>query len=397
MMTDWFEAQQDADDARDDSDDVFPLERVSDIIHLADTPIKFIIRGFLIDGSHGMLAGEKKTLKSYIGTIMDISIISGLPLFDHFRVERTGPVIVYVGEGGKIPYLRRVKRICKAMELDLKTVLHDYHIVTETAPISSPKFQRSLAAHLAAVRPVLYRMDPLYAYHGSDSDPRNVHSEGELLNIVSQMTGEYGSNALITNHFNKTGRGADLDRITMSGSGEWVDSWILVDKIGGDDGQDVLNGNFRLKLSVGSRQWGEADWQLDLSVGRFDMDLGDHAEDISWKLVRLGLSSADSARPEALSLRREIIQTLIDKPWDLTRTDVKAAIGVKGQKVSTLLRSELKRVGDSQLIIERKFPLPDKNGVKKMQPRLGLNPLHRDVPDDYPLPPPGGVRVVGKP
>lgn len=74
-------------------------------------------------------------LKSYIGTLIACSLSLAFHCSDTSRWSCSGPVIVYADEGGRVPYLRRVNRMCKALGLDLKEVLRDYYNTTPAAPI----------------------------------------------------------------------------------------------------------------------------------------------------------------------------------------------------------------------------------------------------------------------
>ena len=337
-----------------------------------------------------MLAGPDKSLKSYLGTFIDLAVLSGVTLFDMFPVQRTGPVVVYVGEGGKKPYLRRVKRIAEGMGIDPK-VLGDYHIITQTAPVNSQRFQKSLERDLAEVQPILVRMDPYYAYHGGEADARNLHQEGANLNLVSEPCTEAGANLLISNHFNQTGKGLHLKRITMAGAAEWVDSWILVEKTSEDE-QNVAFGQFKLKLAVGSRQWGGTDWTLSLDIGYYDQLAGDHVGTVSWSIEAATSRAIDGGEPKRLKMRKRAIEVLTEHPWEKSKTEVAKALGVgnQGERLD-YLDSELKRTGDSQLIMERKVPTVNAAGATRTLPRLGLSPTHTDSPVDYPLVPGTGL------
>jgi hypothetical protein len=89
---------------------------------LLDEPHSFewTVRGMLSHPSFGPIAGERKSLKSYIGTFIALGVASGRPIFDHFKVERPGPVIAYVGEGGRGPFTERLDRIARAMGVQLR-------------------------------------------------------------------------------------------------------------------------------------------------------------------------------------------------------------------------------------------------------------------------------------
>ena len=178
----------------------------------------------------------------------------------------------------------------------------DLHPSFDVAPISSPMFQESLERDLYEIGPALVTLDPLYIFHGMVTRASDLHQEGALLSQLSRPCTDAGASLLVVNHFNQGGSGMSLKRITMAGSGEWADSWLL---LAHREGRDVDAGSFRLTLEVGSRQWGGATWDLDLNIGHFNEDTGTHDGEITWDLSELPVSLASrqtgprrSRRPE---------------------------------------------------------------------------------------------------
>ena len=137
----------------------------------------------------------------------------------------------------------------------------------DAAPISSQTFQRSLERHLEQHSPALFVLDPLYAFHGADTNAANIFEEGALLSSLSGMCQAAGTTLLVVNHFNQTGTGKGLKRITQVGGGEWSDSWLLLTQ---REDFDSATGTFHLSLEIGSRQWGGAEYELELTTGRYD-------------------------------------------------------------------------------------------------------------------------------
>jgi AAA domain len=115
-----------------------------------DQTFRWQVRGLLAKPTYGPIGGEKKSLKSYVATFVNLAMASGEKLFGHFEVDESGPVIAYVGEGGRVPYTRRLER-------------------------------------------------------------------GELLASLSTPIVQAGASLLVVDHFNKTGAGRGLDRITQAG------------------------------------------------------------------------------------------------------------------------------------------------------------------------------------
>jgi RecA-family ATPase len=169
----------------------------------ADTALRWLVRGVAIDPTYGQIAGELKTLKTYVSMLLIASVASGQPLFGQFPVERSGPVLVYVGEGGRLPYTRRLKRV--AHSLGIEPAELSLFTSYDVAPVTSNRFQESLLRDLAELEPAMVVVDPLYAFHGSATDSRNLHEEGGLLTSISAPCIAAGATCWIVNHFNQTG------------------------------------------------------------------------------------------------------------------------------------------------------------------------------------------------
>ena len=283
----------------------------------ADRTFRWTVRGLLVQNGYGMIGGAKKSLKSHVGDFVDVGIATGLPIFGHFEVDEVGPVVVYVGEGGRVPCTRRLERVAAAMgvrrlaEVPLEPTF-------DMAPIGSCRFEESLRRDLDEVGPVHFHLDPWYAYHPAAQavNASNLYEEGALLARLSAKCVSAGASCLVTNHFNKTGSGAGLDRITQAGGGEWSDSWLLLSH---RKDPDVGRGLFYLTLDIGSRQWGGATWDLDMDLGRFDPELGEYDGAITWDLHRAG-STAPAPRGRLL----EIVSA---QPWSLSREPLAKALG----------------------------------------------------------------------
>jgi hypothetical protein len=277
-----------------------------------DTTFRWIVRGVVVKPTYGQLAGEQKTLKTYLSLMLYLSIASGRPFLDRFEVDESGPVVAYVGEGGRAPYTRRLLRVARAMKVDLDSV--PLWLSFDVAPIQSALFQESLQRDLDELEPALVGLDPLYAYHGTAIKASDLHQEGSLLSSLSSRCGAGGASLLVNNHFNQTGAGGGLSRITQAGSGEWVDTWLLVSH---RDKPDVANGHFRLALDIGSRQWGGTTWDVDLEVGRFEADAGEFIGDIAWSCRRHQESDHDG----------RVVEIVTGRPWEFTKEDVASIVG----------------------------------------------------------------------
>jgi hypothetical protein len=228
-----------------------------------DLSLNWLVRSVLVSPTYGQIAGEKKTLKTYLAQYLAIALASGQPFLGQFPVEKQGNVIMFVGEGGQVPWTRRMPRIAESVGIyDIRDL--PIHAVFQTAPLLSPLFKATVESAIERLDPVLTIIDPLYAFHGSETNSANIHEEGALLTAAAAPFTEHGSTLLIVNHFKKGSESRGLNRITMAGSGEWVDSWVFTAE---REPANLNTGDFFVDVEFGSRQWGGSRWEMDFNIG----------------------------------------------------------------------------------------------------------------------------------
>jgi hypothetical protein len=147
-----------------------------------------------------------------------------------------------------------------------------------------------------------------------------------MLSAISSPCIEAGASLLIPDHWNKTGSGRGLDRISQAGVQEWADTWLLVSH---REAPNVAEGQFRLLVEIGSRRWGGSTWELDLSIGRFDVDLGEFYGEISWELRQHIATDGEAGRKRKAD--GAILSILHDEPWQHTRSQLVQRAGGKAQ------------------------------------------------------------------
>lgn len=341
--------------ALDDPTDKPLDERATDLFHrwtvadllAADRTFHWNIRGMLVRPTYGMVGGEQKTLKSYVSTFLDLAVATGTDLFGQFKVDNPGPVVAYIGEGGRIPFTRRLERVAEAMGIHLPDA--DFHPTFDIAPVTSLIFEESLRRDLDELDPALIHIDPWYAYHGAQSEGKNLYAEGSLLSGLSQPCIDHGASLLVNHHFNQTGVSKGISRLTMAGAQEWVDSWVL---LAHRKDPDVNNGNYYLSLTIGSRQWGGSAWDLDINIGRFDEDTGEYDGSITWDIYR---SNGNTSTHDA---KVNIIAAIIEHPGELGKEEAAKAAGIQLKRARELV-TELETQG---LICTRSVPVSRSDG-----------------------------------
>lgn len=313
-------------------------------------PLRWLAKGLLTEATYGPVAGERKSLKSWTSTAIAVAVAAGLPVFGEFAVPRARPVVCYVGEGGRHMFQRRLRGVAEAYGVavaDLPLVAY-----FDVAPLASAAFQESLAADLDDLSPGLVIVDPLYAFHGTDTNSSDLYARGALLTAASAPVVAAGATLLINDHFNKTGTGTDLGRISQAGMGEWADSWLLLSHRADPD---VAAGDFQLQLEVGSRQWGGRTFDLDMSVGEYDHDTGEHVGSFGYTVARSDPNAAKVLKASAAQNRaeRDLLDVLRDEPFQHTKTSAITTVGGKAETARAAwdsLRSQRKVVSRAETV-----------------------------------------------
>jgi hypothetical protein len=326
-----------------------------------EAPMRWLVKGLWADGSHGVIAGEEKTLKSYFVAGVAVAVAAGVPAFGRWAVPEPGPVLMLVGEGGMRPFRRRLRRIARAYGVDLAEL--PLHVTSAIAPVDGAEFREQLTAMLTAVRPRLVVLDPLYAYHPANVAASDLYARGPVLAALAALVTDTGAALMVVDHFNKSGSGTNLARISQAGMKEWVDSWVLVEHAAPPD---VAGGRFRLGLTIGSRQWGGGEHALAYDVGAFNEDNGEHEGEIVWAVSKRDRTDRSAAGDKTRDAIRGVLAD--HDPFTLTKTQLAAL--TKGNS-SAFYEALDAMVADASVLCERRAA--DEGGVSKTRERYALN------------------------
>lgn len=181
-------------------------------------PVGWLCRPVWPADAYGVLAAEMKAGKTWAGLDLAISVASGTDWLGTYPVDTSGPVLVFLGEGGKRKMLRRARAICEARgvrfeDLPIKLCFRVPHL---TALLQVAE----MADEIDATRPVLVIIDPLYlaARGAKSSDLIEMGGHLEAAQVLCQRA---GAALVIVHHWNKTGEGTGAKRMTGAGSAEW--------------------------------------------------------------------------------------------------------------------------------------------------------------------------------
>lgn len=203
----------------------------------------WLIEGWWSNNSHGMLAGEPKTYKSVIATEIAISVASGYPMWDKYKVVKPGPVLYIQEENppwivqdrmmkiahskglldGKVYMLKREDELYVEFPKELPIrILNNYGI-----DLTTVEHQELIIREIELVRPVLVILDPLYLMLG-DTDENSAQELRGILQWLLKVKEQYGVSIIVLHHWNKGGK-SERGGQRMLGSTTlhaWVDSAI---------------------------------------------------------------------------------------------------------------------------------------------------------------------------
>lgn len=81
-------------------------------------PPTWLITGIATQGSVGFIAGQPKSFKSWVGLDLALSIATGTPFLDHFKVVKPGPVLYIQEEDSAVTVKNRIKKIWASKSVD---------------------------------------------------------------------------------------------------------------------------------------------------------------------------------------------------------------------------------------------------------------------------------------
>lgn len=180
-------------------------------------PRRWLVRGIFPAGDYGVHAAEKKAQKTWNIADLAVSVASGTPWLGSIPVDDPGPVVLFLGEGGKSNAVRRVRALAKARGLKAEDL---QIVVCARAPhLNDTAHVAAMTTKIAAVQPRLVVIDPFYL-SARGADLKDLYGMGALLETPQRICQGQGAALLIVTHFNR-GQGQGAARITGAGPAEW--------------------------------------------------------------------------------------------------------------------------------------------------------------------------------
>jgi len=173
------------------------------------------------------LGGSPKSLKSWVGLDMAVSVATGSPCLGGFEVHKVGPTLIYLAEEGLSVVRERLEHLCAQRRIDLERL--DVHVITTPAlRLDLHLDLERLDATVRAVDPKLLLLDPFVRLHrANENDAQQVAA---ILASLRELQRRRRLAIAIVQHTRK-GQRASQQGQRLRGSGDfhaWVDSALYL-------------------------------------------------------------------------------------------------------------------------------------------------------------------------
>ena len=151
----------------------------------------------------GLIGGQPKCCKSWLGLDMAISVASATPCMGKFQVKSPGPALVFLAEDDCSAVRNRIEAICSHRGLDIN-LLELYAITEQVIRLDRAEDQQRLEATLTALRPKLLVLDPLVRLHCGDEN--SAADISLLLGFLRRLQRRYTTAIVLVHHAGKKHR-----------------------------------------------------------------------------------------------------------------------------------------------------------------------------------------------
>lgn len=147
---------------------LYPIRRACELLPRPAAQ-RWLIEDLWADEAVGIVGGEPKCCKSWLGLCMAVSVAAGVPCLGRFAVARRGPVLLFAAEDALHVVRARLQQICAAVQVPLDSL--DVHVITEPVIRLDREGDRvRLRESVEHVRPRLLLLDPFVRLHRVDEN-----------------------------------------------------------------------------------------------------------------------------------------------------------------------------------------------------------------------------------
>lgn len=265
------------------------VDSYSGLMSSLDRPPGWLVEGFWMSQSHGIIAGEPKTFKSTLAMDLAVSVASGTPFLGKHKVMNPGPVFYIQNENAKWIIKDRLMKIAHSRGLmgsikphqdkwriQWPTPLPINFINQQSFLLTDPLHQKILEQSFQKYKPSLLILDPLYLMF--DGDINSAKDLNFVLSWLLEMRFKYKCAVVVIHHYNKGGQGSENSRggqrmlgsTTLHG---WIESAWYMSVKADQTNQIMMDREFRgagihekLSLTVNMEETGKVGYSVNETI-----------------------------------------------------------------------------------------------------------------------------------
>lgn len=204
-----------------------PVVRASCLQNVTTDRPQWLIEHLWTAQAVGALGGCPKVGKSWCAIDMAVSVASGTPCLETFRVHTPGTVLLYAAEDSPAALRSRLESLARKRGLALNDL--DVQVITaDSLRLDRQDDQDKLSATVTLHRPVLLILDPLIRVHAVDENASGPMAA--LLGYFRSLQRRTGVAIVLVHHVRKNFSGATAG-YSLRGSGDlyaWLDSFLYL-------------------------------------------------------------------------------------------------------------------------------------------------------------------------
>lgn len=181
------------------SNEIFPTSKIGDVTSSVAAD-EWLIEDLWLWNAAGIIGGQPKVCKSWLGLDMAISVASQTPCLGRFAVAKPGPTLVFMAEDSAHQVRKRVAGICKSRGLDIAGL----NLTLITSPflrLDDEGDRDRLLRTVDSIRPRLLLLDPLVRLHRLDEN--NSRDIATLLGFLRGLQRSHDCAVVLTHHASK--------------------------------------------------------------------------------------------------------------------------------------------------------------------------------------------------
>ena len=272
----------------------------------------WLIEELWLERACGLLGGQPKCCKTWLGLEMMLSVASGRPCLGRFPVPQPGPVLLYLPEDHPSQTFKRLSGLAVQKGIKLQD-LPIFIILEPTLQLDNSADRQRLSDAIQNHKPRAVLLDPLVRLHALDEN--SSRDMAGLLGYFRQLERAHETAVILTHHMTK--RSSKRPGQGLRGSGDF--------HAFGDSNLYLSRNKDAVNCTVEHRH------ARSLPDFTFRLQEGETP----------GLELLDAERPvdNALGdLTKRILQSLTQAPAGLTRSELRTQLAVNNQKLGIALR-----------------------------------------------------------